>query len=454
MLRRPEPLLGLVLAAVLGCALRVVPEPIAAHLDWPLGEAVAANGARLGVGPFADARPVAERKGSAPPLQVRWRGLLREGENRIGDAAFSGAVAEGVRGDAVATLARSGDFAEVRLIEFDGGAWPEGSGLDYALVARVEEFAGRQHQRSELSPFWIGWIRNRYEPPVGRVRIHYRLYDSGGLVWQGRVETRHESPGASINGAVLEAMALNSEDLAGRLHVATHRGAESRVLPTRVLDGCRLGPRGIARVMDDVVLAFQREAGLRLALSVEPWRSPRGADLEQAFRAVRAIAPPPGGIVVALVPLGGERSAWRPDMRYGIADPFGSHAVVGCTSAGAIRAVTAIHEIGHLLGAVHVQDRSSVMHTVAEFDGRFFDPLNRKILHSSRMRPFGEPLPAPLSRRLDAIYRAAARFPERVEAADLQAAQAALRDVSASPPVGSAQRGSESPASEAKPSAQ
>ncbi len=76
------------------------------------------------------------------------------------------------------------------------------------------------------------------------------------------------------------------------------------------------------------------------------------------------------------------------------------------------------------------------MHAVADFEGRFFDPLNRSILRASRTRHFGEPLSPQTIGRLEAIYRAAARFPERVEAKDLKAALAALRDVSGRRPVG------------------
>lgn len=439
-MRRLERLGIAVLGASLGCALRVQPVPIPAHLDWALPKLEAPEPARaaprLGVGRFADTRRASERAGQVPRLRLSPRGLVREGDNRIGDAAFTEPIAEGVRRDVIATLARSGDFSLVRPIDFDGSGWPERAELEFALVGSIEEFAASQYQRSELSPFWVGWLRSRYEPPVGRVRVRYRLYSAEGLVWQARLETTQSRAELSITQAALEAMAQNSEKLAARVRGATGAAPPARVLETRVLDGCHLGPGGVLEALEDAVGAFEREASLRLALRPEPWMPPAEADLGRALREVAGTVPPEGGIVLALMPLEGERSLWRPDVRYGMAQPFGAHAIVGCSPRGEVRSVTAIHEIGHLLGAVHVRDAGSVMHPVAEFDARFFDPLNRRILRATRDRPFGAPLPDELVQQLDAIYRAAARFPESVEGKDVQAAQDALREKSAPRSVG------------------
>ena len=112
---------------------------------------------------------------------------------------------------------------------------------------------------------------------------------------------------------------------------------------------------------------------------------------------------------------------------FGLADLFGQHAVVGCELAGEAPTVTVIHELAHLFGAVHVYDRSSVMHDVVEFKGRFFDPLNRRILLATRERPFGAPLPVEIARRVRAIYTAASRFPECCDPEGLAAALAAVR---------------------------
>ncbi len=63
------------------------------------------------------------------------------------------------------------------------------------------------------------------------------------------------------------------------------------------------------------------------------------------------------------------------------------------------------------------------------FDGRFFDPLNRRILRAARERAFGDPLSGSTIGRLRAIYRAAADFPAEVDAEGLASAQAALERV-------------------------
>ena len=444
--RAAEPLACLLLVAGLGCALRILPAPIGPHLDWPLDQTESALPS-LGIGHFRDARPTREREGSAPPVRVEWRGLVREGDNRTGDSDFNDTVVEGLRANVESTLARSGDFSTVRRVDLGSADELDELGLDYLLVASVELFEGLQHQRSELSPFWIGWIRNRYGAPRGSVRVHYRLSDDAGLVWEDRIETRQESPGPSITRAVLDAMAMNSERLAGRLYAGTRGELETRVVAARVLDGCKLTPRGVAAELESPLLAFEREAGLRLALDPEPWVPPKGARLDEALNElITGTEPPPDGIVLALMPVEPLERGWLADLRYGIADPLGAHAVVGCNKAGAIQGVTVLHELGHLLGAIHVRDQSSVMHAVAAFDGRFFDPLNRRILRTSRTRSFASSLSAETHGRLEAIYRAAERFPDQVDAAAVSAALKALRDASLRSPAAAVSATAESPA--------
>lgn len=61
-------------------------------------------------------------------------------------------------------------------------------------------------------------------------------------------------------------------------------------------------------------------------------------------------------------------------------------------------AVAVIHEMGHLLGAVHTDDTDSVMHR--DFDLRTgFDAPNRAIVMANRLCPFAEPGNATARRR-------------------------------------------------------
>ena len=291
----------------------------------------------------------------------------------------------------------------------------------------MEEFSGVQAQSARVSPLSVGWVRNRFEAPVGRVAVDYRLYASGDVVWQERIHTEYEAPGRSITGAVLDAMAMTNEKLARRLAEVVRSRPEPRSIEVRVLDGCGLGSERVARLMDEVNEVYEHEVDLSFVADYEVWRP-------SDFSEVR-VEQPRGGIALVLSPHlpepeSGELFA-EPNALFGIADTLGGRAVVGCREPRRVRPLTAIHEIAHLFGAVHVWDRSSVMHPVAEFDGRFFDPLNRRILETARERPFDGPLPAEMSGRLGAIYRAAERFPDRVLARDLEAAVVALERVSA-----------------------
>jgi hypothetical protein len=141
-----------------------------------------------------------------------------------------------------------------------------------------------------------------------------------------------------------------------------------------------------------------------------------------ALAEARREAPPAGGAVVWLVPSVGPGGADP----YGLSVPLGQHAVVACNEGGDVPVVTLAHEIAHLFGAVHVEARSSVMNRVAQFDGRFFDPLNRRILRATSGRPFGEPLPEATRERLHALYRAALSLPSGVDPREVRALLASV----------------------------
>ena len=132
--------------------------------------------------------------------------------------------------------------------------------------------------------------------------------------------------------------------------------------------------------------------------------------------------------MLALAPADSLRELSIGARRTGLAVPLGAHAVALCPAEGEASVLTAAHELAHLFGAVHVRESASIMNDTAEFDARFFDPLNRRILRELRARDFGRPLDAATSARLSAIYHAAERFPERVDPVALDSALRALEE--------------------------
>ncbi len=68
------------------------------------------------------------------------------------------------------------------------------------------------------------------------------------------------------------------------------------------------------------------------------------------------------------------------------------------------------------------------MNPVAEFDSRFFDRLNRRILRVTWDRPFDAPLPVRRLRELDQIYRSALRL-DGIESEEIQTLLASLADI-------------------------
>ncbi len=424
-------LLWLVWVLGTGCALKITPVPIEPHLA-EVNRSDGHGTLRLGVGVFDDVRHPDARTESHPPLRVDRIEIYRRGEVRTGDASFIGSVAEGVRRDAVVTLLRTGLFSSVRSVDTDRAAasiWKVPPGVDLVLTARIQAFGAVQEQDSSLNFLRVGLLRSRFENSVGFARIHYRLYDRSGLTREYSIDVEHRGVEQEITHAALDAMAVANESLAIRLY-ADLKPESSDVGPTvpvRVLDACRLGPRRTLKLILAVDEVFQREAGLRLRVEYEPWRGPaEGADVRSTLAELRSSIPAGDAIVLAFVPRSDRLAPTLFDESFGLADPFGQHAVVSCGTDGTISATTLSHELAHLFGAVHVRDRSSVMYRAMEFDARFFDSLNRRILRATRERPWGEPLPENIRRRVRAIYTAAARFPECCEPESLEAARAAL----------------------------
>jgi hypothetical protein len=386
-------LAGIVLA---GCANGTGPASIEPHLTWPIERAAVGDPRQtLGVGGFTDARPASARIGVRPPLEFGWFSVSREGVERTGDDSFEGPVLDALRADLIATLARSGSFSSVETVRFDPrapAAWPASGGPDYVLIGTLEEFGGSQWRSFLVTPFRVGFVRDRFGAPTGRVSASFELWTRTGLAWQGNVSTLRKSERVDLADAVLEALALNDEKLAARLDRSVRMERSSRLLELRVLDGCGLGDEGVRRLVAETSAVFARECDVELVARPESWSPPRNAtDLDALLASVRSVEPPPGGAVLALAPAQQVRDFELATERTGLAVPLGRHAVALCPEKGQASVLTAAHELAHLFGAVHVDDPTSIMSPTADFDARFFDPKNRAILQANREREFSAP---------------------------------------------------------------
>lgn len=421
--------LSLALAACLGGP---VPVSVAPHLDWSIAPAEADAGRPgLGLGALVDRRPAAMRSGARPELELGFAGIVREGIERTGDGAFDAPVLDALRADLLATLSRSGTFARAWTVDFDPrdpAAWPARSAPDFVLIGELEELAGSQWHSFMVTPFRVGFVRDRWGTPLGRMALRFELWSREGLVLRDRVATRTESSRGGLADAALEALALGDEALAARLDQALRGPSRNpRLLELRLLDACALGADGARRLIAQTSEVFTREADVAIVARPETWAPPASArDLDALLEAATRVAPPPGGVVLALAPADSLRERSIGARRTGLAVPLGAHAVALCPAEGEASVLTTAHELAHLFGAVHVRESASIMNDTAEFDARFFDPLNRRILRELRERDFGRPLEPATSARLAAIYRAAERFPERVDPAELDGALRAL----------------------------
>ena len=376
------------------CATGPGPASIEPHLSWPIASEASLEGRpRLGVGTLTDSRPLLARRGQRPPLELGWLGIEREGVERTGDDAFDGPVLEAVRADLLATLARAGTFAEVAPVAFDpsaAGTWPDAVRPDYVLTGELEEFAGQQWHSFVVTPLRVGFVRDRFGAPEGRVSVRFELWSRTGRVWDGRVATRNLSTLGDPADAVLEALARNDETLAARLDRELRpRARPSRLLEVRVLDACALGAAGVRRLVAETSEIFEREFQVALVPRPEVWTLPRDArNLDALLAAASRVEPPVGGVVLALVPAAQVRDFSIATERTGLAVPLGAHAVAVCPEDGRASVLTAAHELAHLFGAVHVREPASIMNETVEFDARFFDPENRRLLRAARERRF------------------------------------------------------------------
>ncbi len=420
-----------VLLAILLCAVACT-RPDAAvvivpHLRTAVPADVPTSRPRLGVGHVLDARPRGDREVRQPGLRLRWYGLVRQGERQTGDRSFRGSVADGIRRDAVATLARSGVFSSVSPVEVTplGAVGRAGrDDVDLVLIATIEEFVGVQAQDALVSFFLLGGIYNRLGDSIGLVRIRYELYNAAGKVFEETLETVHRSSSGAPTEAVLDATARMHERLADRLfaRLVPLDARVRRAVPIRVVDGCGLGHARVEQLLREASGVFEREAGVGLHLDARVSSPGAFNDLDAALAALALEEPPRAGIVLGLTRAGPRRR----DARFGLSVPLGRFAVVACEERGDARTSTVAHEIGHLFGAVHVASRGSVMNPVAEFDSRFFDRLNRRILRVTWDRPFEGPLPARQLRELDQLYRSALRLHDGIEREEIWTLLASL----------------------------
>jgi hypothetical protein len=358
-------------------------------------------------------------------------GLAREGVERTGDGDFARPVADGVRADLVATLARAGTFAAVTPVSFDPrdpAAWPRVGAPPLVLVGAIEVFEGKQWRSFSVSPLQLGFMRERWGPAEGRVSLRIEVWSKAERVYEGRVSVNHDQAEGSAAQAALAALALDAEKVALRLdaRLRAPRAEPPRKLDVVVLDGCDLGEARVRRLVSQTSAIFEREAGIVLAGSRELWTDrPKGADVDSLLEDTERFAPPPGAVLLALAPAQQAREPVLGSVRTGLAVPLGTRALALCAAEDQASVLTAAHELAHLFGAVHVKDAASIMHATADFDARLFDPLNRRILRDMRGRDFARALEPAEAARLAAIYRGE-RAEDAVDAADLDGALRAL----------------------------
>lgn len=164
--------------------------------------------------------------------------------------------------------------------------------------------------------------------------------------------------------------------------------------------GWRHTARELLRAASDY---YEREFRIRLALqAVEAWPVQGTTTSSMVLmRRLKRAYPSAGGallydVVIGLTqqPLnfyrGGRARADRfGDCTEGLGNYIVSHVGEDFTYNGELNhdAAAIIHEMGHLFGAVHTDDRESIMH--ADFDLRNgFDAANRAIVMRNRLCPF------------------------------------------------------------------
>jgi hypothetical protein len=428
---RASALFAFAAALALGVGAGADPSAFQAHAAWPVSDDAGwATAPAIGVAALADERPEELRAGWRPGLAFRRLGFAREGTERTGDGDFPAPPSEAAREELVETLRRAGVFASVTPADFDPrdpAAWPEASPPALVLTGALESFGGSQWRSLTVSPLQVGFVRERWGPAQGRVTLRLELWSKAERVWEGHISARSDSPDGDARGAALEALALGAEKVALRLdaRLRAPRAFATRMLSVRVLDACGLGDARVRRLLAETGAIFEREAGIAFTGAREPWTpSARRTTVDSLLDELRRVTPPAGGVVLGLAPAQRVRELGLGSVHTGLSDSLGTHSLALCAGEDEASVLTTAHELAHLFGAVHVLAQASIMHATADFDARFFDPLNRRVLRRMRERDFARPLTEPEHAALAELYRGAER--DLVDPGDVETARRAL----------------------------
>ena len=210
-----------------------------------------------------------------------------------------------------------------------------------------------------------------------------------------------------ITCSILSLLLLSSCTLAGS-------GAPQRVVQVKALGDLKLreeNPRWVEEVRGLIEAAsdyFEREFGIRFVTqTVAPWplkdRIPSTPALMSRVKAEVPLKDPGGSYDLVIVftgervnvYVGGRARVDRiGDCRQGLGNYLvssvsGPFYYRGPNAEPEMDVVALIHELGHIFGAEHIQDASSIMHE--NFDYRTeFDKKNRAVIFKNKFCPFGK----------------------------------------------------------------
>lgn len=194
----------------------------------------------------------------------------------------------------------------------------------------------------------------------------------------------------------------------------TDSGTPQRVVQVKALGDLKLreeNPRWVEEVRGLIEAAsdyFEREFGIRFVTqTVAPWplkdRIPSTPALMSRVKAEVPLKDPGGSYDLVIVFTGERVNAYvggraRVDRigdcrqglgNYLVSSVSGPFYYRGLNAEPEMDVVALIHELGHIFGAEHVQDISSIMNE--NFDYRTeFDKKNREVISKNKFCPFGK----------------------------------------------------------------